>query len=648
MSTGNEFISIPDITASRAGIERIGFMYNAFRACIELHGSSTCPLFKPTVTVDGVDLFDGEIASELASYWVPSFSVAGAKVSAKAQVFAPLERRGFACVLVVTNTSDEEITVKAGWNGCWESTYHAARLAKLMAGVKYASVSSWQAGVPVVEYRGSTPLFAMAMMSQDDMPGFVGDRGSSDGSSELSEGSVSATAGQPVCYALVDEYILRPSESKVVPVYVGLGMEEVSAIASARELRMHGWERMLAGLIGWLDNRTIPCADDHLRRLINVNSFYNYFYSQAVALDNEELVLTTARSSVNDSCAAYGDRDALVWSLPAVLQVSWPQARQMLIYAFTTQLPNVGVHSRYISGVVLEPGLALDQLCAPIWALNLYVQTTGDLSVLFDRRVQIGVNTIQQILGVQRHPDVALFETLLLPSGELSTLPYVCYPNVMVWRALKDIARLYERIRDIDRSIEADTLAGTLRAAIVTHFVVDGPFGSMFARAVDLHGNFELADEPVGSLQMLAYHEFCSLNDPVYTNTVAWIHSECNPTSGHGKAFAQPASPSGDGASVMSVVNDLLTGRVEQALDFLRRTDLDDGIACQSVDYETGRLLSGRALASGAGYLAYGLRVALGLSIPDTAVVQQKRRPSEALYQPPPPEASQVPKKARL
>ncbi len=127
---------------------------------------------------------------------------------------------------------------------------------------------------------------------------------------------------------------------------------------------------------------------------MNVNSFYNYFYAQATTLDTEELVLTSARSLESDLCGVYRDRDAMRWSLPAVLQINWAQARKMLIYAFTTQLGNVGTQSRFIDGIGLEPGLALDQLCAPVRALQMYLEITGDMSILFDRRVQTGVNTI--------------------------------------------------------------------------------------------------------------------------------------------------------------------------------------------------------------------------------------------------------------
>ncbi|MHB9038646.1 MAG: glycoside hydrolase family 125 protein [Armatimonadota bacterium] len=647
LSTGNEYVSIPDIATENAGVQCIGFVHRGFRASIELHGSSEFPLLKPVVEVDGEELFDGNVQHDLTSFWIPSFEVTSPRLKAAAVVFAPLERRGFACVLTLQNTSDSELKIRAGFKGCWESSYHTANLSKQMSGTKFASISSWRPGVPIIEFRGHTPLFAMALVSQDAIPATITDPDQHVQTTEWTGESISTKAGSPICYELIDEYVLKPGQKLDVPVYVGIGLEEVSAIASAEELRLQGWNRMLASLRKWLDKHTVQCEDAYFKRMMNVNSFYNYFLSQATALDTEELILTTSRSSRNDWCASYCDRDAMRWSLPAVLQINWAQARKMLTYAFTTQLSNVGIRSRFIDGIVLEPGLQLDQLCAPIRALDMYVEVTGDMSVLFDRRVQTGVNTIQQILAAQRHPEVVLFETLLLPSGEASIYPYVCFSNVLVWRSLLDIGRIYDRIRDIDRAEEANRLAAQIKTAILDHFIVDGPLGRMYAREIDLNGNHQLGDDPIGSLQLMSYFGFCSQNDQIYKNTVNWIHSEHNTLSGKGNPFEAPLDHDGVGPSVVSVIIDLLTGRTEQALDFLKRAELDDGIACATVDHETGRAIGGMAFASCAGYLAFGLRAALNAVSPQTGLVEQKKRPSEALYHPPP-ETRQDTRKARM
>lgn len=647
LNTGNEFISIPNIAVKNSGLSSVGFMHKGFRACVELRGSGSYPLLKPSVAMDGYELFDGKVDHELISYWIPKFNTEYAGVRASFTVFAPLERRGFVCVLELENSLENEIEVKAGITGCWETSLVTANMSRTLSGAKYGGLSSWRDGIPVMEFRGQTPLFAVAFATEEVMPAEIWADGSDLKATHEHRETVSTPSGSPIYYSISDSYKLGAGQRIAIPVYIGVGLEEISAVASAHELRLQNWSKMLHYMQNWLNLHTIDCCDEYFKHMINLNSFFNYFFSQGLSLDTEEVIMTSSRSSANEHCGAYLDRDAMRWTLPAILQMSWSQARSALIYAFNQQLKNVGTRTRFIDGIVLEPGFQLDQLCAPIRAMSMYVQHTGDMSIVFDRRVQLGVNTIQQILAAQRHPEVALFETLLLPSGEPSRLPYVCFSNILVWRILKDIAWLYERIRDIDRVEEAAKLANQVKESIRTHFIVDGPTGKMYAQSVDLEGNFIIGDDPTGSLQMMTYFKFCAPNDPEYMNTVAWIHSNMNPNSGSGQIFEAPPASGTTNPSLVSVVNDLLTGRKDEALDFLRRASLDNGIACKSVDPRTGQASSGLAFAACAGYLASGLRGALDAICPPTARVEQKRRPSESLYEPPP-EISLDTKKARM
>ncbi len=147
---------------------------------------------------------------------------------------------------------------------------------------------------------------------------------------------------------------------------------------------------------------------------------------------------------------------------------------------------------------------------------------------------------------------------------------------MLAWRILLDLAALYDRIKDLDRVDEAEAFASRLRAEIQKHFVVPGPMGDMFARSVDLQGNFDLGDDPLGSLTLLTYFGFCSPDDGIYRNTVAWINSEHN----HDRESAREARR----LSTPDLINDLLCSHSPEALDFLRRAELDDGIACDWVE----------------------------------------------------------------
>jgi meiotically up-regulated gene 157 (Mug157) protein len=211
----------------------------------------------------------------------------------------------------------------------------------------------------------------------------------------------------------------------------------------------------------------------------------------------------------------------------------------------------------------------------------------------------------------------------------------VTYDNVLVWRALRDVAGIYDRIRDVDRTQETLEAANAVRKAVMSHCIVQGPFGEMFAWSVDLEGNYEIHDEPCGSLQMLCWYEFCSPDLPVYRNTVAWIHSKENPYSFETSPFAEAASRRINHPSILAVGNDLLAGNTESALDFLRRVRMDDLIACESVDENTGVASTGLAYASAAGYLSFALASALNLN---TEALTSPRRGAapEKLSIPPP------------
>ena len=127
----------------------------------------------------------------------------------------------------------------------------------------------------------------------------------------------------------------------------------------------------------WLDARRWPIPDAQLERLYNTNLFFCLFYSAGITLDTEELVLVTSRSPRYYVSAAYWDRDSLLWSFPTVVDADPALARRMLDYVFGRQRRNLGVHSRYIDGTVLEPGFELDELMAPVLALERYVGATA-------------------------------------------------------------------------------------------------------------------------------------------------------------------------------------------------------------------------------------------------------------------------------
>lgn len=156
----------------------------------------------------------------------------------------------------------------------------------------------------------------------------------------------------------------------------------------------------------WLDARRWPIPDAQLERLYNTNLFFCLFYSAGITLDTEELVLVTSRSPRYYVSAAYWDRDSLLWSFPTVVDADPALARRMLDYVFGRQRRNLGVHSRYIDGTVLEPGFELDELwprCWP-WSAMRLPQATG--TVWRTTRSAPGLTDILRTLRTKRHRSI--------------------------------------------------------------------------------------------------------------------------------------------------------------------------------------------------------------------------------------------------
>jgi hypothetical protein len=378
----------------------------------------------------------------------------------------------------------------------------------------------------------------------------------------------------------------------------------VAAATAAKEMLRQGWAALYEKTCAWLSAREYSLPHPYLSQLYNTNLFFCIFFSTGLTLDTEELVLVTSRSPRYYVSAAYWDRDSLLWSFPAVLDADKDLAREMLLYAFGRQGRNIGVHSRFIDGAVLEPGFELDELMAPVLALERYVDKTGDTDLPARPDVDEGIRSILQKLAGRRHPQAALFSTFLQPTDEEIIHPYLTYDNVLVWRGLAALERL------CPGRFPACADAGQVKDAIWTHCVRDVGGERQFAWSVDMAGGFDVYDEPPGSLQLLAWYGFCLPNDPVYAATVAHIRSEKYAYSFAGCSIAEIGCPHAPHPWVLSAANSLLSGRAPSALGHLEKMRMDNLIACESVDEETGECATGEAFATCAGFLCHALRSA--------------------------------------
>lgn len=580
---GNEYLSFPEINPTNGGIESITVLHMASLGLLEFAGRQEKPLIRPYVKLGG-KLVPLKMAWSYRKHWLPAFTAKTGALAVRGYIFAPPDHRGAVYLLRVKNTGTEPVLVEAGFSLNFGGlNYHIFRGRPVAERVR-AQFDRWTKSL-VLEIGSGLPLAALAVGLGVDEPWWL--RPAQEGTCGA-DGAKVATLGA--------------GEELVLPLYLSVNIEGSGAGTTVVDLRRHGWEALLAETEGWLVKRavTLPqCA-----AVANRNLFFNYFFALGRALDNDQWVPVTSRSPRYYVSAAFWARDTLLWSFPGLLLVEQEAAKQVLLAVYARHLERAGEHAHYLNGVLLYPGFELDQLAAYLLALKLYLETTGDRSILDNEYIKKGIPVVAGKLLASRHGETGLYRTFLDPSDDPVSYPYLIYDNVLAERALGMLAGLQGEGWQFAENLAS--LAAELRSSIYRYGVVAGPFGKMFAWAVDGKGCFQLYDNPPGSLQLLPHYGFCEREEPVWQNTVRWIHSEHNPYWRKGALISGAASRHAANPWPLAAANDLL-GLNLGGGDFFRKAVMDSGFCCETVHPATGRAATGHAFASAAGFIGSAL-----------------------------------------
>ena len=591
--TGNEYVSLPTIREEDGAIEGVTFLSMQLKGLLELRGDEG--LIRPYLAINGVRTPLAPVW-ERAHNWIPRFTARTGALHFTCTYLTPIGERAFGLRLTAQNDGNEPVKAELGLEGRWDRTLHEINeTAELPLG-REVKRSGWN-HMFVWSQKPGVPLFAFAPIVKDDQP-----------FSEIDQHAEWAQDGFE--YRISRAETLQPEQSVTLDVFFGVGYEEVAAATAAKELLRQGFDAPAARTNVWLAAREKHTGDPAMDTLLNTNLFFAFFYASGRSVDTEELCLMTSRSSRYYVSAAYWDRDSLLWAFPAILETDAVYAREILTYVFTRQARNLGTHSRYIDGTMLEPGFELDELCAPVVALNRYVEKTGDGAFAREPFVLNALRHVLQTLESKKHPDVDLYETFLQPTDDMRRYPYLTYDNMLVWYALRALATFLGRP-------ELATRADAVRDAVYAHCVREKDGKRFFAWSVDMLGGWDLYDEPPGSLQLLPHYGFCEPTDEVWRNTVSFIRDEEYELSFARYPIAEIGCKHAPHPWVLSICNSLLSGHADTALAHLRRTEMDNGLACESVNETTGVCETGEAFATCAGVLAYSLWTALRKSPDD-------------------------------
>jgi hypothetical protein len=596
IATGNEWLALPDIHAADGALNTFNALSMRDRGLLQASGESARPVLEPYFQANGQRLDLHNLSWELLDYWIPQAHQSVDGLDLTLTYCAPNGYRAAFIRLTMNNHRSEPVPVSLGMKASFGALSRVTYLPVTLRGERTVGPTPWVDPGEVFSYITNDTHFSWALVH----PG------------------AKAVVGQPPTSVSPEldaarTAILQPGESIEALFVLAVGVEEFSAAHNARSLRemldREGSEAILDAAAAWCRARTRSTGRADLDQLMNRNFLFTALYAWGRTIDTEQLVGVTSRSPRYYVSAAYWDRDAMLWSFPGLLDIDPQLARDALDYALTTQLRNTGTHSRFIDGIVLEDGFQLDEAAAPVLALAAYLRTTGDRAFIAAHRDAV-VLLRDRLLG-RYDAALGLYSSLQDSQDEFQKLPYLTYDNVLCWRALTDLAALFQSLKDATGAAAMTERARHLRESVLSHMTTTaapGADGPIFASATDGAQSVE-TEIPPGSLMKLPSLQFIAETDPLFARTYDWLHSPNYKYSYSGKRYGLPGSYRLPFTTSWMLADELLLQRShDHALAILLASPWDGGIVSEGIDPDTARMdQAGRAFATAAGYVAHAI-----------------------------------------
>lgn len=635
--TGNEWVALPDISPSDAGVGSMNIVHMASRGLVEWvgefdegqdrHTGPGKPFIRPFVEeITGAGRhvrteIVGDIEWTWLARWVPvgrcKFRTPdGHECVARITICAPVGERGCMFALELSElklaSNAEDVRLCLGLEGHWGATVNTIFRSRLMHVTNHAYYSTWTNSL-ILEARGASSIGALALSADLEFDWrILSDNGSSKPGGEQSLAVLNGSS--EISFRLSSSITLVPNQRRLVTFWITANADPDGAGTTNVHLRRIGAEAALEKTLSWLAVRAHSSKarsaseenrNDELLARADRNLHFCRFFAHGRAIDTEELVMLTSRSYRYYVSAAFWPRDTFLWAFPAMLASDSAFARDVLVVGFRRHVRNMGVHAHYIDGTLLYPGFELDQLASYVIALGTYIEATGDASLADEAEIAEGLAEFDRALASHRHSDIALYRTFLDPSDDPVQYPYLTYDNVLAWRALRIMSRIARSQGRTYLAERSAVMAQATESAILRHCIAQGPFGEMFAWSTDLDRNYELYDNPPGSLILLPYHGFVDADNEYYVNTLRFIASDLNPYACSQSTYRGAGCVHSKHPWPMHACNTVLAGVANaSAIHLIESAPLDGGLACETVYETTGKVATGSAFATFAGYLS--------------------------------------------
>lgn len=597
IATGNDWLALPEIRVSDGAIVSFNALSMHDRGLLQVQGTATVrpaaapidglvPAVAPWLAVDGRRAGLRIANWQLIDDWIPVATARADGIRLQITYATPPHTRTALLRMVLTNDAGVPHQVRFGLLAHWGGLARVAYVPAMIRGQTLQAPAAWTPDTQVFSFLEYETAFAWALGYPD----------------------CTKTAHQGRAFEAFCSAKLGPHESRQANFILSIGLDEFSAAYAehvlAAQLGLWGATTVIGRERAWIEPRLRTTGNAALDELMNRNLLFSSYFAWGRTLDTEQFVGVTSRSPRYYVSAAYWDRDAMLWSFPALLATDPRRARHALDVAYGIQLRDAGTHSRFIDGVTLEPGFELDESIAPIIALAQYWRATHDDAYLARRKR--GLRRLLERLAAHRGPE-GLYWTEQDSQDENRAQIYETYDNALVWRALEDAAQLSRALGDTARAAQLLSDAAAVHAAVMKWLVARGAPGApgpIFA--FGWHGtHYTFDDVPPGSILKLPILGFISESDPVFRRSYEWLHSKSFKYSFAGEPYGLPGSYRLPETTCWSIADHL---RLEEgraiALKVLLASSWDGGIVSEQVDPKTAKSIpGGGAFATAAGYV---------------------------------------------
>lgn len=605
--TGNDYVSIP-IIHSDAGMDAINVLHGASAGLIEWSGGAGA-LLRPRIIFDGTAVDMTTAQWRRLDRWIPVFTVTlpdGSTVTGT--ICAPggyPPARGFTVRIEAENKGRAPRDLEVELDVEWTWSHLRIATARPLAGANVLAADATATAVTLEADDGRGPALAIGTSHPATLQAAVG----TDAFVPLSAGAVMRTANGTAVRARITQSVQVRSSSRAGVVFnVGAGRERDGALAAAAALRRSGPDHWLRQARLELSH-TLRSAQDHRwAEKLNRNLLFNRYYAVGRAIDDDRLYLLRSRSPLCPNPAVFNEREALVWSLPALIIADPGFAREAMFRAFELASERSGEHLRYIDGGSWDAAFVLDQFLLYAWALDHYAAATGDAAVLEDPLARQVLFETDGGAWMRLHPQHVLAPTELLPSGDVADFPFATMGNALLWRFAERLPRLVPAGNgdSLEPPPRFQDAAAEIAAAIWHHCVSEVDGHPILASSSNLEGEAAVYDDPALSLAMLPFFGFCSDDDPVWRATLEFLRSPRYPLWRTGSIPGLAARTGSRQPRTSALCADLLTHNAADALDRLLRVQMPSGVAAAEYDPDTGAAADPHHAAL-AGFVAWTL-----------------------------------------